>query len=102
MEAIQTEVAQIGMILAKDISDKNGRVLVPKGTKLGEKHLKAFKVWRILKIFVEQSGSILDDIDPQEVEKAKAKFEPLFKHTNLDHPLMTRVYEILVMHEIKG
>ncbi|MEQ8160098.1 MAG: hypothetical protein ABRQ33_02835, partial [Smithellaceae bacterium] len=44
---------QAGMILAEDLADATGRLLIAKGTVLTEKHLKICKIWGVVEARIE-------------------------------------------------
>ena len=53
MLTVRSGETKPGMIAAQDILDSNGRLIVPQGTKLTEKHIQALKMWGIPSIQVE-------------------------------------------------
>lgn len=58
MPKIEAQKAEEGMVLASDVLNLNGQLLMPKGTKLVEKHLWLFKTWGINHIdIVSQDGA---------------------------------------------
>ena len=89
MALIDVSQAEAGMVLAADILDKRGRILIPKGAELKEKHLGSLPAWGVTRIDVE--GGELDaptEIEPWALEAAQKEVEPLFSLTNRGHPAM--------------
>ena len=98
MPLIETIKATLGMILEKDIIDKNGRVLVKSGTILEEKHLKAFRVWRISQFYVQSTENMTGEKVPstekiQDMKKYEFLVKPRFKFTTQDNIFIQKLYE---------
>ncbi|MGZ3595494.1 MAG: HDOD domain-containing protein, partial [Syntrophales bacterium] len=47
MGIINLEDIQVGMVLAGDIRERSGRVLLASGSEITENHLRVFKMWGI-------------------------------------------------------
>lgn len=41
-----------GMVLAEEVRDRNGRLLLEAGVELGERHLRIFRIWGVLEVVV--------------------------------------------------
>lgn len=95
MAVIDVSQAQAGMKLAADILDKRGRVLIPSGAELKEKHLSALPAWGVTRIEVEG-----DDVaGPAEVEEwaleaAEKAVQPLFSKSNVGHPAIDALFDV--------
>lgn len=65
-----------GMILAEDIKNRQGYLMLSKGMELGTKHIKVFTTWNIPGVLVE---SLEDNtpLDPESIYKAKIYLESL-------------------------
>src|SRR3990167_6228362 len=97
MKDISIENIKLGMRLAKDVHDRNGRMLVAAGVELTEAHLKTFKVWRVATVSVEsasgESGGIEDKVNPVIKKRTELKFKQLFQNADISHPFMRCLYE---------
>lgn len=104
MRVIKLQDAQIGLVLAKEIVDKNGRVIVKKGTKLTEKHLKAFKVWRVMQFYVEGEGEEVasEGVSEEDFLKAERKVRPNFRHTDMESDFIKTLYDYCVRKEVNS
>lgn len=80
--------ARAGMILSADVLDKRGRLLVPKGVELKDKHLDAFPAWGIDQIDVQGEAEKEDDLEPWALEAAEREIARVFAHTNPGHPAL--------------
>jgi hypothetical protein len=92
---IDVSQAQAGMVLAADILDKRGRVLIPTGAELKEKHLGALPAWGVTRIEVEGDdveGSA--EVEPWALEEADKELGGLFSATNRGHPAIDALYDV--------
>lgn len=109
MATIDVSQAEAGMVLAADILDKRGRLLVPAGKELSEKHVRALPAWGVSRIEVEGddiAGAI--ELEPWALQEATAEVDTLFSRVNREHPLFQGLTEVcverfaLALQESKG
>ncbi len=83
------------MALAADIVDGGGRLLLPKGTVLTDKHLRYCQMWGIPEAEI-QGNEVAEletpGIDPQALAASEAKLRPRFRHVDLSHPVMAELF----------
>ncbi len=81
-----------GMILAADVHDAQGRLLVPHGTALTERHLRAFRLWGVFSVGVrgqgDESDNALPPISPAALAEAEAYVGARFRNHDRQHPLI--------------
>lgn len=98
MPVIDVSLAQAGMVLAADVLDKRGRVLIPAGKELVEKYVSALPAWGVTRIEVE--GDDIDgaeaDVEPWAVDEATAELEALFQKSNRGHPAVDSLFDACV------
>ncbi len=97
MATIDVSQAEAGMVLAADILDKRGRLLVPAGKELSAKHVRALPAWGVSRIEVEGddiAGAV--ELEPWAVERATADVDALFSRVNRDHPLFQSLTTVCV------
>lgn len=70
-KVISIEDIQDGMILAEDLTNEYGQILLPANIELKTKHIKILKTWRINSIIIT-SGAVESDDIPEEVIKKAA------------------------------
>jgi hypothetical protein len=84
------------MVLAADIVDGMGRLLLPSGTALTDKHLRYCQMWGVLEAEVvgEETPEPPADaeVDPAHLAAAEAELLPLFRHCDLSHPPMETLF----------
>jgi hypothetical protein len=90
---IPVDKAELGMVLSAPVTDRRGRLLMPAGRPLEEKHLDALPMWGITQIEVEGDGPDMGEDPTQElapwaVDRAGAEVSHLFLHDDGTHPVM--------------
>ena len=90
------------MVLAADIVDGGGRLLLPAGTALTEKHVRYCQMWGVLEADIASGeGPPIEAepvIDPARLAAAEAIVRPRFRHVDASHP----VIEILLRHAVQA
>ncbi len=87
------------MVLAAAIHDSGGRLLVPAGIALTDKHLRLFQMWGIADAEVEGEGAGAPEEEPLDaasLSAAEAELRPHFRHADLSHPVVAAVFRYCV------
>ena len=85
------------MILADEVVDRRGRLLMPAGRELGERHLDAFRMWGVERIEIEGEGPAEEPevpFDESVLAEADEKVERLFANAGPDHPFLDALREL--------
>lgn len=104
---VPTENLIPGMLLAADVRDRNGRLLLKTGVELTDKHLYILRTWGIVEVEVvgvdeNQEGSAGSvAIDPELWSVIQAEITPLFRHTDLSHPAIKELLRIRIVREAR-
>ncbi|MDD2736134.1 MAG: hypothetical protein PHF56_19560 [Desulfuromonadaceae bacterium] len=107
MGTVAIENIETGMVLASDVRDRSGRMLLGAGAELTQKHLVIFRTWGILEADIEGQGSndaagqIPADVDPLELAAAEQALAPLFRHTNLNHPVIIELLRLAALRKVQ-
>lgn len=100
MALIPVEKAQVGMVLASPVSDRRGRLLMPEGRALGEKHLDALPMWGISHIEIEGEDELSEDLNvevaPWAVARAGEEMAHRLLHADLSHPVMKEIAALAI------
>lgn len=94
------------MVLAGDVRDRSGRMLLGAGAELTGKHLVIFRTWGVLEVDIEGVGdvpgsdSLQSDIDPDELAAAVQSLETLFRHTNRSHPAIAELMKLAALRKV--
>lgn len=84
------------MVLSADIVDAAGRLLLPAGTALSEKHLRYCQMWGIDGAMVGDGDGPIEEasvVDPARLAEAAAQLEPRFRHVDRGHPVIDAVHQ---------
>ena len=91
------------MILAQDVRDRSGRILLSAGAEIAEKHIRIFQSWGVTELGVRDAADLtpvswpsVDEIDPRRLENAKEEAQRLFCNTDLRVPFMQELFNLVV------
>ncbi|MDD2365937.1 MAG: hypothetical protein PHN84_07200 [Desulfuromonadaceae bacterium] len=107
MGKVAIDNIETGMVLAADVHDRSGRMLLGAGAELTQKHLVIFRTWGVLEADIvgegndESSDAIPADVDPAELLAAEQSLEPLFCHTTRDHPVMLELMKLAALRKVQ-
>ena len=98
---IPVEEAEMGMVLAENVSDRRGRLLMPAGRVLEEKHLHALPMWGVTHIEIEwdepeSEAETSESVAPWAMAQAGEEIGYLFLHANTTHPVMQELNALRV------
>ena len=91
-----------GMVLTRDVCDRSGRMLLPAGAELTEKHFSIFRMWGVLEAEVVGETSAEDtetasphvELDPVLLAEARLEVERLFRYNNAEHPAIKELMRV--------
>jgi hypothetical protein len=92
-----------GMLLATDVHDRNGRLLLRAGGELTDKNIHVLRTWGVIQVDitgVEEDGDgfpLTGAIDPDLAASAESDIKPLFRHADLTHPGMSELFRLCVL-----
>lgn len=104
MLKVATHTIEVGAVVAQNVLDLSGRLLVPAGTALTAKHLRAFKIWGVERIAItsaedsaEPDRSVIPrDANPADLATARASATERFRFAPTDLPAMALLYDLCV------
>jgi len=110
MNAVQTDQLRAGQILAEEVRDINGRLLLAKGHEIRSNHIRIFKIWGITEVNVfgtdRHKAKIDPVLDPELVEQARERMMFLCRHVDIEHPVIKELFELAVRfrcrHDLVG
>jgi hypothetical protein len=99
---IRLEMARAGMILASDVRDRRGRLLLPAGHETTPRALRIFRMWGVTELEVEGfHGAGLAEpeppIPPARLEAARRRAEELFRQADRRHPLVAELFRLATL-----
>jgi putative nucleotidyltransferase with HDIG domain len=105
MGVIPTSKLESGMVLAVEVKDVSGRLLLAKGEELQPAHIRVLKMWGVSEVNivgdVETKDKAEADIDPDVWEKTKNQTALIFRHVDLDHPALNVLFDLCVLFRCK-
>ena len=102
---VPTENIKSGQVLAEEVRDINGRLLLSKGHTIEANHIRIFKIWGISEVNLvgaDRHDNTSDPlIDPTMIEQTKKSVKALFCQMDLEHPAVKEIYRIAVQFRCK-
>lgn len=106
MEAVQTDKLKPGQILAEEVRDINGRLLLASGNEIQSNHIRIFKIWGISEVNVAGTSCGKDEfdphLDPELVEQAQESMRFIFSHADMEHPATKEIFKLAVQYRCRN
>ena len=91
MALVTGDQMRSGMVVATGVTDRRGRLLIPAGSELNERHIQALRMWGVTHVEVEgdefEDDSPVAD-DPRVAAAAEAAVDSILKHNDPTHPFI--------------
>ena len=103
MGVINIKDLKADMVLAGDIKDCRGRLLMGKGIALNEKHLKICKMWGVVEADVEEISpeeiyaSAVNTFDAATIAAAEEIVQKRFCHNDMGHPAIRELIRLCTL-----
>lgn len=103
MSRLNLDEIQSGMVVASDILDRNGRILLKSGLSLSEKHLTILKQWGITDADIqganreEVNAKALECLDQELLKKTEDEFQTVFLHADREQPVNRELFRLAVL-----
>jgi HD-like signal output (HDOD) protein len=105
MIAVPTDKIKSGQVLAEEVRDISGRLLLSKGHTIEAKHIRIFKIWGISEVHLAGADGHEDtsdpSMDPAMIEQTKKSVTASFSQMDLEHPAVKEIYRIAVLFRCK-
>ena len=107
MGIINLEYIQEGMILAADIKERSGRVLLSGGSIITEKHLRVFRMWGITEADIkgietdELAANMAAQLDQHLLQEIEAQTRERFCRVDMDHPFIKELFRLLTIRQVR-
>jgi len=98
---------EIGMVLASDVLDRTGRMLLGAGAELTQKHLTIFRTWGVVEAdiagidYVNDEPPLPAEVDPAALEAAEEALQPLFAHAGVEHPALRELLRLAAIRRVQ-
>ena len=94
-----------GMVLAVDVMDTNGRLLLSEGQSIALKHMNIFKMWGVPEVQVQHTeGSEPENkpaLNPEAMRRVAEALKPAFSGNDLTHPAIAEIFRQAVIYRSK-
>ncbi|TVQ74814.1 MAG: hypothetical protein EA372_01305 [Chromatiaceae bacterium] len=103
---IPADQADAGSVLAEDVRDRSGRLLLSAGIPLKDKHLRVLKTWGVTQVAIWQeapasatdntqpSREVPPPIDKTAYQQAEAVMLNAFRHCDLQQSVMHTLFDL--------
>ncbi len=108
MGLVQIDNIEVGMVLASDVKDRNGRMLLGAGAELTQKHLVVFRTWGIVEVdiagidYAQEESSVPAEMDPAAVAAAEEELRPRFLHSGTEHPALKELLTLAAIKKVQN
>lgn len=106
MFAISTDKLKPGKILAEEVRDINGRLLLASGNEIEINHIRIFKIWGVSEVNIEGPARGSDKFDlefnAETLEQVTETVTHLFQHTDLEHPVVKKIFNLSVQYRCEN
>jgi hypothetical protein len=93
-----------GMILSADLSESGGRLLLPAGTELTDRHLRYFHMWGVAEVEVQGDDRLQDPaatVDPEVRAAIEARLGHLFRHVDVAQAAAAQVFAYCLARDLR-
>ncbi len=97
---------QVGMVLASDVQDRTGRMLLGAGAELTQKHLTIFRTWGVAEVdiagvdYSDDEPPLPAEVDPAALAAAEEALMPLFCYSGTDHPALRELLRLAAIRRV--
>ncbi|MBI2355180.1 MAG: hypothetical protein HYV06_09155 [Deltaproteobacteria bacterium] len=107
MAIVPIDNLAVGMLLSGDVCDRSGRMLLPAGVELTERHLKVFRTWGVLEADIEgeEGGETApvqasEDADPVGLAAAEEGVGRIFRLNDREHPAIMELIRLCIARKV--
>jgi putative nucleotidyltransferase with HDIG domain len=97
LSLVALENLKEGWELSADVRDVNGRLVLSKGQKIDQNHIRIFKIWGIPEVSVKQKHEqALSEQRPADIEKlfkVEQTLKMILRHVDLKHAGINAIYK---------
>lgn len=107
MGMLPIDSLEIGMVLASDVQDRNGRMLLGAGAELTQKHLTIFRTWGVIEAdiagidYASDESPLPAEVDPAALMAAEEELAPLFSHAGVEHPALRELLRLAAIRRVQ-
>jgi hypothetical protein len=100
MAMIHINKLEPGMVLADEVIDLSGRLLLGKGKTIQPDHFRVFNIWGVTEVNIRGNNGDKEEtkpnLDSEQYEKTKESTLQVFSHNDLNHPAIKEIFRLSV------
>ena len=96
-----------GMVLADNINDRSGRLLLNAGTELTTKQLRMLRTWGVPEadiIGIDTQDGVsccgFDEVEPERLRASEEQLRFLFRNVKPDCPVMGELFRLCLLRKV--
>ncbi len=101
MGTIHLNELKPGMVLADEVRDLSGKLLLGIGKTIQPEHFRVFKIWGVTEVNIcgdnDDKKNIKPDYNSEQYKKSKEITQQVFRHNDCDHPAIEEIFRISVL-----
>lgn len=106
MSFIAVDNLKQGMVLDEDVRDINTRLLLSKGQKLAQNHIRILKIWGVAAVSVvgdaENRNADMQALDDEKLKNVRTTINLVFKHVDLTNEILKEICKASLKHRLRG
>jgi putative nucleotidyltransferase with HDIG domain len=106
MGFVSVDDLEQGMVLSADVRDINSRLLLCKGQKIANSHMRVLKIWGVSEVNVvggaRDQAPANQGLDPEKLTKAKIAVDAVFKNLNRADSAINEVYQLSILYRYRN
>jgi len=108
MAKIKIKDLQEGKILASDVRDQNGMLILSQGREITGKHIHIFKAWGIPEVDIERvaeeeiTAPHAENIAKNLPDNVRGEVDELFRYVDVRHPAMAELMELCILRKMES
>lgn len=100
MGTVYIDKIKPGMILADEVRDVTGRLLLGQGNSILPSHMRIFKIWGITEVRVHgevgKKEEVTPHVEPELLKEIKERTRHVFSRVDMDHPAIKEIFRLAV------
>lgn len=108
MGLISTEKLAEGLVLASDVLDRSGRMLLASGVELTTRHIRMLMAWGIAEADIagvdvpQQQPVASSKVDDALLQPMEEELKLIFSNVDLEHPAMAELFRLCLLRKVSG
>lgn len=107
MIRVKSETLQPGMIVARDVKNIDGMLLVPSGCELSERQINILQAWGVAELEVEAGGEMarahdpLAQLPPETLARLTAELRARYWKPDEFGPVPAEIFKLLLLRQAR-